>query len=141
LSLISTIVTKLNEKIIDEIPKILESVLECTLPMITKNFSDFPEHRINFFKLLQSINKHCFKAFFTIPGNAFKLIIDSIVWATKHQERNISETGLKMVKELNLNIQKSKNDKIINSFYRSFFVTLIHAVLFVLTDTFHLSGK
>jgi exportin-1 len=107
--------------------------------MITKNFSDFPEHRINFFKLLSSINRSCFASFFSIPPKSFKLIIDSIIWATKHQERNISETGLQMIKELNINIQKS-NVKTLNTFYQNFFISLIHTVLLVLTDTFHLAG-
>jgi hypothetical protein len=44
----------------DRVPLILESVFECTLGMINKNFEEFPEHRVGFFKLLQSIDQHCF---------------------------------------------------------------------------------
>lgn len=44
----------------DRVPVILESVFECTLNMINKNFEEFPEHRVGFFKLLQSIDQHCF---------------------------------------------------------------------------------
>jgi exportin-1 len=35
------------------VPRIMEAVFECTLEMITKNFEDFPEHRIRFFEFLK----------------------------------------------------------------------------------------
>jgi len=42
------------------VPHILEALFECTLDMINKDLEEFPEHRINFFKMLQSINMYCF---------------------------------------------------------------------------------
>lgn len=48
----------------DQVPIIMENVFECTLEMINKDFSEFPEHRVEFFTLLRSINLHCF------PGKA-----------------------------------------------------------------------
>ena len=39
---------------------ILDALFECTLDMINKDLEEFPEHRINFFKMLQSINRYCF---------------------------------------------------------------------------------
>ena len=33
-----------------EVPNIFQAVLMCTLQMISQNFEDFPEHRINFYK-------------------------------------------------------------------------------------------
>jgi hypothetical protein len=30
--------------------------------MITKNFEDYPEHRLKFFSLLRAIGTHCFQA-------------------------------------------------------------------------------
>ena len=44
----------------DKVPMIMENVFECTLEMINKDFSEFPEHRVEFFKLLRAINLHCF---------------------------------------------------------------------------------
>lgn len=46
---------------IQEIPRIFDSVFGCTLEMITKNFQDYPEHRLHFFTLLRAINQHCFQ--------------------------------------------------------------------------------
>ena len=44
----------------DKVPMIMENVFECTLMMINKDFSEYPEHRVAFFKLLRAINFHCF---------------------------------------------------------------------------------
>ena len=44
----------------DQVPVIMENIFECTLEMINKDFSEFPEHRVEFFNLLRAINLHCF---------------------------------------------------------------------------------
>lgn len=46
---------------VKEIPRVLDNVFECTLDMITKNFQDYPEHRIHFFTLIRAINQQCFQ--------------------------------------------------------------------------------
>jgi exportin-1 len=53
LSTMATIVNKLEGHITSEVPKIFEAVFKCTLDMINKDFEEFPEHRTNFFLLLQ----------------------------------------------------------------------------------------
>jgi len=53
LSAMATIVNTLEGVITPEIPKIFDAVFECTLDMINKDFEEYPEHRANFFLLLQ----------------------------------------------------------------------------------------
>lgn len=60
LNVISTIISKLRGLMEDKIPTIMENVFECTLEMINKDFSEYPEHRVEFFKLLRAINLNCF---------------------------------------------------------------------------------
>lgn len=55
LSTMATIVNKLESHITQQVPKIFDAVFECTLNMINKDFEEFPEHRTNFFLLLQVI--------------------------------------------------------------------------------------
>lgn len=55
LSAMATIVNKLEGHITSEVPKIFDAVFKCTLDMINKDFEEFPEHRTNFFLLLQVI--------------------------------------------------------------------------------------
>jgi exportin-1 len=59
LSTMATIVNKLGNHITSEVPKIFDAVFECTLQMINKDFEEYPEHRTNFFLLLQvsALNK------------------------------------------------------------------------------------
>jgi exportin-1 len=92
LKLFTTVVVKLKTHVIDDVPRIMDAVFEVTLEMITKNFEDFPEHRLRFFEFLRSVNKHCFPALFNIPPEHQKLVVHSVVWAMKHTERNISDT-------------------------------------------------
>jgi CRM1 C terminal len=51
--LFATVVEKLKSNVVDDVPRILEAVFECTLTMITVNFEDYPEHRISFFEFLK----------------------------------------------------------------------------------------
>jgi len=45
LSSMATIIAKLGPGITNEVPAILNAVFECTLNMINKDFSEYPEHR------------------------------------------------------------------------------------------------
>lgn len=107
--------------------------------MITKNFEDYPEHRLKFFSLLRAIATFCFPAliklssqvseydfayFFIANGlvskscliicwsslliilhQQLKLVMDSIIWAFRHTERNIAETGLNLLLAMLQNFQ------------------------------------
>merc|ERR1712212_205921 len=97
LSVMATVVNKLKSYITIQIPPIFDAVFECTLDMINKNFEEHPEHRINFFLLLQAVNSHCFPALLNIPAPQFKLVLDSIIWALKHTMRNVAEIGLSVM--------------------------------------------
>lgn len=55
---------------------------------------DYPEHRLQFFNLLRSITNACFGTLFTMSPGQLKLVIDSIVWAFRHTERNVADTGV-----------------------------------------------
>lgn len=48
------------------IPFIFEASIEPTLDMITKDFTEFPEHRTGFYNMLREINAKCF------PGRYYR---------------------------------------------------------------------
>jgi exportin-1 len=90
---------------LEDVPRIFEAVFQCTLEvvtqillfvtdcnhfvlrfycsflscqMITKNFEDYPEHRLKFFSLLRAIGTHCFKALIQLSSQVcicFQIII------------------------------------------------------------------
>ncbi|XP_009351846.1 protein EXPORTIN 1A isoform X1 [Pyrus x bretschneideri] len=137
LSLFATIINKYKGAMIDDVPRIFEAVFQCTLEMITKNFEDYPEHRLKFFSLLRAIAAHCFAALIQLSSPQLKLVMDSIIWAFRHTERNIAETGLNLLLEMLRNFQKSE---FCNQFYRTYFLTIEQEIFAVLTDTFHKPG-
>jgi hypothetical protein len=56
------------------VSKIFEAVFECTLQMITRNFEDFPDHRLKFFGLLRAITNHCFSCLYSMTPVQLKLV-------------------------------------------------------------------
>jgi exportin-1 len=124
----------------DKVPVIMESVFECTLEMINKDFHEYPEHRVQFFKLLQAINLYCFPALLKLDGNQFKFVIDSCMWASKHDNREVENTGLTMCLEL-MNNMAETDLQTSSIFFRQFYLAILQDVFFVLTDTDHKAGK
>jgi exportin-1 len=123
----------------DQIINIMDSVFECTLDMINKDFSEYPEHRVEFFKLLRTINLRCFPALLRLDGRSFKFVIDSCMWASKHDNREVESAGLSMCFELISNMAET-DAQTQNAFFQSFFTTILQDVFFVLTDSDHKAG-
>nr|XP_033792332.1 exportin-1 isoform X3 [Geotrypetes seraphini] len=138
LSTMAIIVNKLGGHITAEIPQIFDAVFECTLNMINKDFEEYPEHRTNFFLLLQAVNSHCFPAFLAIPPAQFKLVLDSIIWAFKHTMRNVADTGLQILYTLLQNV--AQEEAAAQSFYQTYFCEILQHIFSVVTDTSHTAG-
>uniref|UniRef100_A0A2K5I3H1 Exportin-1 n=1 Tax=Colobus angolensis palliatus TaxID=336983 RepID=A0A2K5I3H1_COLAP len=138
LSTMAIIVNKLGGHITAEIPQIFDAVFECTLNMINKDFEEYPEHRTNFFLLLQAVNSHCFPAFLAIPPTQFKLVLDSIIWAFKHTMRNVADTGLQILFTLLQNV--AQEEAAAQSFYQTYFCDILQHIFSVVTDTSHTAG-
>ena len=137
LSCVTAIVEKLEYSATDDVPQILESLFECTLDMINKDLEQYPEHRINFFRMLYSINKHCFNAFLHIPPQQFKLFLDSIIWAFKHTMRHVAEVGLSIMYDLLKNVEQLEASQ---SFYQTYYMDLLNHLFSVATDLSHAHG-
>nr|CAG4635920.1 EOG090X00LI [Eubosmina coregoni] len=135
LSTMATIVNKLEAHTTSNVPKIFDAVFQCTLDMINKNFEEFPEHRTNFYLMLQAVNNHCFPAFLSLPPAQFKLVLDSIIWAFKHTMRNVADTGLDILYQLLQNV--SQHEQAAQSFYQTYYVEILQHVFSVVTDTSH----
>lgn len=136
----TAMITKLSALMEDQVPIIMENVFECTLDMINKNFSEYPEHRVEFFNLLRAINLHCFPALLKLDNRQFKFVIDSCMWASKHDNRDVETAGLNMCLELVNNIAEKTDVQTSNAFFNQFFVSILQDVFFVLTDQDHKAG-
>jgi len=123
----------------DKIAPIMDSIFECTLDMINKDFHEYPEFRVEFFKLLQAINLFCFPALLKLDNRQFKFVIDSCMWASKHDNREVENTGLAMCLEL-MNNMAETDPQTSGFFFQEFYIPILQDVLFVLTDSDHKAG-
>jgi len=139
LNVMATITGRLGPLLTPQVPAILDAVFEPTLGMINQDFSEFPEHRVGFFKLLRAINLNCFPALLGIPPTQFKLFMDSIIWAIKHTMRDIADTGLNLCLEV-VNNFASAEPAVSNAFFQQYFLSILQDIFFVLTDADHKSG-
>lgn len=139
LNVMATIIHKIQGLMVDQVPAILEAIFECTLEMINKDFSEYPEHRVEFFKLLREINLRCFPALLQLDQRQFKLVIDSCMWASKHDNRLVEGEGLNMCLELMANMADT-DQQTCNTFFQNFYTTILQDVFFVLTDSDHKAG-
>ncbi|GAA5890592.1 hypothetical protein JCM6882_002973 [Rhodosporidiobolus microsporus] len=139
LSVMVTIVSRLGPLMTDKIPAVLDAVFECTLAMINQDLTEYPEHRVAFFKLLRMINLNCFDALLKIPPQMFKLVMDAVVWATKHTMRDIGDLGLTICVELIDNVVAA-GPETSNGFFQAYYLALLQDMFFVLTDADHKSG-
>ena len=140
LNVMATIVSRLGSLLTDKISPVLDAVFEPTLNMINQDFSEFPEHRVGFFKLLKVIDMHCFPALIGLDASKFKLTMDSIVWAIKHTMRDIADMGLAICLSLVNNIAVQPPE-LANSFYQQYLLSIIQDTFYVLTDSEHKSGE
>lgn len=140
LNVMSTIITKLQGLMQDKIPIIMENVFECTLEMINKDFSEYPEHRVEFFKLLRAIDLSCFPALLKLDNRQFKFVIDACLWASKHDNREVEAAGLNMCIELINNISET-DSQTAGAFFQQFFIPILQDIFFVLTDSDHKAGR
>ncbi|GAB5354779.1 hypothetical protein AAMO2058_000148600 [Amorphochlora amoebiformis] len=140
LSLFATIIEKLgpdptsHQHILNIIPSVFEHVFEVTLQVITKNFEDYPQHRLAFFVLLKNINEYCFEAMLALNEAQTQMVVDSVVWAFRHTERNIAERGMELFLSM---ITKFASSVKCNDFFSRYMLKLVQELFAVLTDTFH----
>jgi len=111
---------------------------QSTLDMIIKEFQNFPEFRLNFFTLLKSIVEHCFQALFELDNERFKTVVNSIIWAFKHEKPELADIGLNTMIILIQNM--STDQSVLNQFMQTFYMPICQDIFYVMTDTLHKSG-
>ncbi|CAL9736999.1 exportin-1 [Monosporozyma servazzii] len=129
---------KCGNKLIPQVKQLFPYIFEPTLNMINKDLISFPEHRIQFYKLLNAINKSCFQIFLDLPTINFKLFFDSICWALKHTNREIESSGIDTALIMMRNIDTLYRDSEISKvFFQQYYLILINETFYVLTEPDH----
>lgn len=140
LNCMNTLVSRVGNVVPDMVLNILENVFESTLNMISQNMHEYPEHRVEFFKLLRTINLHSFSALLKLPEEVFSKTLDACLWAAKHDNREVEAAGLNLTLELIMNVSEVDQPGIADHFFKKFTRPIISDVLFVLTDADHKAG-
>lgn len=140
LNCMTTVVNKVGNLIGDGVILILQHVFECTLDMINKDFTNYPEHRVEFYKLLQVIDLKSFSALLNLSGDAFKQLIDAILWAFKHNNREVESSGLTLAIELLRNVEQLGETPFTTAFYQNFYFSILSDTFYVITDSDHKAG-
>jgi exportin-1 len=78
-------------------------------------------------------------ALLKLDNRQFKFVIDSCMWASKHDNREVEYAGLNMCLELITNVAETPVTTS-NHFFQQFFIPILQDVFFVLTDTDHKAG-
>lgn len=142
LTVTTAMVNKFDHLMNDAVLPLLGAVFEPTLEMINKDFTEYPEHRISFFRLISAIAQHCFGSLLRLPATQLRLIVDSILWAIKHSHRDIADLGLHtLLVILQQMPAASRSDQaFVSTFYSNHFCAILQDIFYVLTDSDHKSA-
>ncbi|CAF5218545.1 unnamed protein product, partial [Rotaria magnacalcarata] len=138
LNMLATLINKAENRITNRISDIFDLTFEHTLHMIDKNFEDYPDHRKNFYILLQSVINVCFPAILALNATQFKLVYDSIMWALKHTMRTISELGLEILQTVLRKFQTC-DPQAAQNFYQVFYLETMQHIFAVVAECSHTS--
>jgi len=139
LDLLAILAARISESTSKEVGKIFEMVLECTCDMIKGDFQSYPDHRVKLYDLLKAINAHCFQALFYLPEAQVKLYVDSLIWAMKHEQPQVADSGLQVLSEFLQKLLSGPSTMNV-AFFKQYYFLILQDVLCVLTDTSHKSG-
>lgn len=140
LNCMTTLVAKLGPLIPEGVVLILQNVFQCTLDMIKNDFIEYPEHRVEFYRLLKEINARSFQALLQLSGDAFQSLINAALWAFKHNNRDVEENGLQLTLELIENVEKLGDTPFTKAFYTNFYFQILSDTFYVFTQPDHKSG-
>lgn len=140
LSCVQVVVGKIGLTAPEMILGILENVFECTLAMLMGDLTEFPEFRVEFFRLLRTINKHCFPVLLQLPPSVFQQTVQACLWAAQHDNRDVEEVGLSLTLEIVRNVAEMTDQSAVNQFFQQFSRLILGDTFSVLTDPDHRSG-
>ncbi|CAH2352644.1 exportin-1 [[Candida] railenensis] len=140
LNCMTTLISKVGHLIPEGVVLILQNVFECTLDMIKQDFVEYPEHRVEFYKLLKEINSKSFQALLQLSGDAFQLLINAALWAFKHNNREVEDNGLALTLHLIENVEKLGSTPFTKAFYQNFYFLILEETFYVFTQPDHKAG-
>lgn len=146
LSLLSIIIVSFKDKVAGHLQRMIEMVFLPTLDMIKDETSQYPEHRVNFFQMVDSATRSCFEEVVNLPEHLLSYIVQSFLWALQHTIRQVAEIGESVLLRLHLllgitmvtdvleRIREIENDAVKQKFYQTYYMEMLTHVMGVVTD-------
>lgn len=138
ITLVADIINKLGRDVNSYMSVILGAFLDSVLNMLVQDYTTYPEQRSSFFELLKAVTSQCFESLLQLPIERFKVAIDTILWASKHQSTQHAESGLATLKQILLSLESS--GMVLNYFYQHFYVYILTEIFAIMTDGLHLAN-
>lgn len=136
LAVVTAAVRKLGRLLDAGVPTMVELTFEPTVALITANPVEYPEHRVNLFRLIQALNAACFDQLLAV-AQAKPDVIQGILWAMKHTEK---ETMLCGLETMSLFIEKVAVSSVADAFFQYFFMTILIDTFVCMLDKTHAQG-
>lgn len=112
----------------------IEMVFMPTLNMIRSETALFPEHRVNFFQMVDSATRSCFEVVINLPEKVLSMIIQSLLWALQHTIRQVAEIGIIMVRDILERVREVGSEEVRQRFYQQHYMNMLNHVMGVVTD-------
>ncbi|CAD5232029.1 unnamed protein product [Bursaphelenchus xylophilus] len=134
LSLLSITIVSFSDKFSGYLERMMEIVFMPTLEMIQAETSQYPEHRVNFFQMVQAATTSCFDVVIKLPEKMLSLIVQSLLWALQHTIRTVAEIGIQMITELIKRLREYPNEALRQKFYQTYYTEMLTHVMGIVTD-------
>ncbi|KAI9308958.1 armadillo-type protein [Cunninghamella echinulata] len=118
----------------DFLNSVLQYIFEPTLGLIKRNFTDYPDHRLGFYHLLSIINKRYFTELIKLPESQLSVIVDSLLWGSKHNSSDISHIALQTCEELINQVSQIEDEDISSEFFQKYYLRIFTDILTILVD-------
>lgn len=129
--------SRLNENIIN----VFQMLFDPTMTMISADLQEYPEHRINFFKLIEAIAQCCFCSLVSMSSGEFDFVMQAIFYGIAHSSPAVSSIGLLSLVTIFKNLlDHSYCDEAFSmKFHTTYYIPIFDRILHLVSDGMHQS--
>ena len=136
LALVTACTKRLGPLISQNIAAICDHTFDCTVAIIASNMEDYPELRVQLFRMIQAMNESCFDAFLAYVS-VKEDVINGLLWALKHSENTMMIVGLETMLAF---LQRVRSSAVAYAFFEKYLQRILTEVMVSAMDSLHAAG-